>query len=329
MKPPLFWNKLPGQAGIWPVLMAPLSWLWKSVSTRRWAKGMHTRIAVPVVCVGNINLGGTGKTPTVIEVVRQLSDIGKNAHIVSRGYGGALQGPVRVDPGKHSANDVGDEPLLLAAFAPCWIAKDRAAGAQAAVAAGAEVIVLDDGMQNPALDKDLTIMVVDAQTGFGNGRVFPAGPLRQEIREGVARSDIVLTIGTTVAQEQFQSRWGGLLESKSVSGALVVLQTGMDWRGLRALAFAGIGRPQKFFDTLCAQGAEIVGHHSFSDHQKLSNVLLTRLEKEANALGAQLVTTEKDAARLPASFQQKVLTLPVRLELENPEKLFEALRKLF
>jgi len=329
VKPPLFWNLPPTHAGMWPWVLAPFSWLWTTVSARRWTKGRHVKLSVPVICVGNVNLGGTGKTPTVILLVNQLKALGKITHIVSRGYGGALIGPLQVDPRKHTADQVGDEPLLLAAFAPCWISKDRVAGAQMAVNAGADVIVLDDGMQNPALAKDLTIMVVDAHVGFGNGRVFPAGPLRQEIDEGMDRTDLVLTIGGAVPQQNFRQTWGGKVTRDIISGELVALQTGMDWAGLRTLAFAGIGRPEKFFETLRGQGAKIVAQHSFSDHQKLSNVLLARLENEAVALNAQMVTTEKDAARLPDSFQQKVLTLPVRLELGYPEKLTEMLRKLF
>jgi tetraacyldisaccharide 4'-kinase len=323
MKPPLFWFR---DQSLWALALTPLSWVWRSLSSRRWRKGAHRRLRVPVICVGNINMGGTGKTPTVIALVGQLQAMGKTPHVVSRGYGGEQQGPTAVDLRRHSADDVGDEPLLLAAFAPCWVARDRAAGATAALAAGADVIVLDDGMQNPALVKDLTIMVVDAQTGFGNGRVFPAGPLRQTVADGLARADAVLVIGPPAAQSGFSARWGEQIHKPLLTAQLAPLQTGMDWQGLRALAFAGIGRPEKFFDTLAGLGAEIVATRSFGDHEKLPLAVLQRMEKQATALGAQLVTTEKDAARLPASFQQKVLTLPVRLELEDPKVLEKLLR---
>ncbi len=326
MKPPLFWFR---DKSLWSVVLTPVSWIWQAVSARRWKKGPHMRLPVPVVCVGNINMGGTGKTPTVIALVGQLQNMGKTPHVVSRGYGGEQHGPTAVDLRRHSADDVGDEPLLLAAFAPCWVARDRAAGARAAIAAGADVIVLDDGMQNPALAKDLTIMVVDAHTGFGNGNVFPAGPLRQTIAAGMARADAVLAIGPTRAQSGFVTRWQQQIEKPLLTGQLVPLQTGMDWQGLRALAFAGIGRPQKFFDTLTGQGAKIVAAHSFGDHEKLPVTVLQRMEKQAAALGAQLVTTEKDAARLPRSFQQKVLTLPVRLEVSEAGVLENLLRDLF
>ena len=325
MKPPLFWFR---DQSLWAIALTPLSWVWRAVSLRRWRKGAHLRLSVPVICVGNINMGGTGKTPTVIALVGQLQAMGKTPHVVSRGYGGDQQGPTAVDLHRHSADDVGDEPLLLAAFAPCWVARDRAAGAGAALAAGADVIVLDDGMQNPALAKDLTIMVVDAQTGFGNGRVFPAGPLRQTVDDGLARADAVLAIGPASAQNGFAARWGGQISKPLLTARLAPLQTGMDWKGLRALAFAGIGRPEKFFDTLAGLGANIVATHSFGDHEKLPLAVLQRMEKQANALGAQLVTTEKDAVRLPASFQQKVLTLPVRLELDNPQALQDLLQSV-
>lgn len=326
MKPPLFWFR---ETRLWPVVLSPLAWIWQAVAARRWRKGAHVRLAVPVICVGNINMGGTGKTPTVISLVGQLQAMGKTPHVVSRGYGGEQRGPTSVDLRRHSADDVGDEPLLLAAFAPCWVARDRAAGAQAAVAAGADVVVLDDGMQNPALAKDLTLMVVDAHTGFGNGHVFPAGPLRQTIANGMACADAILVIGPPRAQLDFTDRWGQQISKPVLAGKLTPLQTGMDWNGLRALAFAGIGRPQKFFDTLAGQGADIVATRSFGDHEKLPVTVLKRMEKQASALGAQLVTTEKDAARLPASFQQKVLTLPVRLALAEPENMTNLLKSLF
>lgn len=329
MKPPLFWLNPPETPGIAAGVLWPLSCVWSVLDNRRWTRGAHQRLPVPVVCVGNINMGGTGKTPTVIEVVTRLIDLGKTPHIVSRGYGGTLQGPVQVRERGHLADEVGDEPLLLAAFAPCWVSKDRGAGAEAAVAAGADVIVLDDGMQNPSLAVDLTILVTDAQIGFGNQRVFPAGPLRQTVEAGLNRADLVLAIGTPANRKKFFAGLNLPADLPAVEGALEPLETGMDWQGLRALAFAGIGRPEKFFDTLRSLGADIVATHSFADHQKLAPSMLRRMEGEADTLHAQMVTTEKDAVRLPASYRQKVLTLPVRLQLEDPEPLVEALQQIF
>lgn len=312
MRPPLFWYQ---DRSILAFLLSPLSALYAAATAARVRKSPVFKADIPVICVGNINAGGTGKTPTSIALAQHLTDMGHAPHFVSRGYGGSLTGPARVDPAQHSALDVGDEPLMLSAFAPTWVAKDRAAGVAAAQANGASTILLDDGFQNPSVAKTLNIVVVDAVKGFGNGRVMPSGPLREPASAGLARADFLLVIGPETARAEFQPDVPATCIR--LDGQLDPLPTGMPWQGLPVLAFAGIGHPEKFFATLRSLGADIQRSQALDDHQPFSDALLTRLETEAKSKNLHMVTTEKDATRMPDHFRSKVSVLPVRLSLQD------------
>lgn len=324
MRAPGFWTS---PKGLLATLLSPLGTLYARATARRLAAGPREKMPVPVICVGNINAGGTGKTPTVMAVTERLRDLYHEPHIVSRGHGGNLTEVTEVDPRRHTAAQTGDEPLLLSAFARTWVARDRAAGAKAAIAAGATVVVLDDGLQNPSLAYDLSIVVVDAETGFGNGFCLPAGPLREPATVGLARADLLLSIGDDAAQTKFNDT--PLPHTlPHIRATLEPLQTGMDWTDTPMIAFAGIGRPEKFFATLRGLGATVLRTEGLSDHQPLSTALLNRLESEARSKSAQLVTTEKDAARLPPAYRSKVITLPVRLKFQDASILDRALAAL-
>lgn len=326
LRAPSYWYRPKGAAAI---MLSPFGSLYAAGTARRLARGRSEKLDVPVICVGNINAGGTGKTPTVIWLMSHLAARGITAHVVSRGYGGSASAVTRVIEAKHDAALTGDEPLLMSAFGPVWVAPDRLSGAKAAIAEGAQAIILDDGFQDPSLHHDVSLVVVDAKRGFGNGLCLPAGPLREPVAKGLARADFLLSLGEAGAQQGFDRNWSAAIGSTArLRGAVRPLAMGMDWRGHRVLAFAGIAHPEKFFATLSGLGAEIIHAEPLSDHQPLTPALFQRLEADAARLNAQLVTTEKDAVRLPRNLRTKVLALPVRLEMQDSAPLDAALASL-
>ncbi|MEO0357104.1 MAG: tetraacyldisaccharide 4'-kinase [Pseudomonadota bacterium] len=313
MRTPAFWYKPKTTLA---TVLGPLGRLYAAATAMRVRKfNTAYEAPVPVICIGNLNAGGTGKTPTTIALAERLRCRQRKVVILSKGYKGARYGPWVVDPASDTAADVGDEPLMMAAFATTIVAGDRAEGAAMAAAEGAEVILMDDGFQSPAVHKDASIVVVDAGKGFGNGLCIPAGPLREPVADGLARADLVLTVGSAPQQNNFP---GPLLPtSNRIQAQLVPLPTGMPWSGLRAVAFAGIGLPDKFFKTLKAAGVTVLAEHSLADHQAVPKALFDRLLRDAQSKNAQLVTTEKDAIKLPPDLRPLVLPFPVRLAIED------------
>ncbi len=328
MKAPRFWYPDPPKTPWQARVLAPLGALYAAGTRHRVSKPAAYKAGVPVICIGNLTAGGAGKTPTTIALAQWFQAQARTPGIVSRGYGGSEHGPLAIDPTRHTARAVGDEPLLMAAFAPVWVARDRAEGVRAAENANVDVLLLDDGFQNPSVAKDLSIVVVDAAVGFGNGYVIPAGPLREPAAAGLARASAVLSVGGAEDQDRFRTSWGHAIQVPHLTAVLEPLPTGLPLKGARVLAFAGIARPERFFETLRALGADVLRAEALGDHQTLTSALMTRLEAEARALGAQMVTTEKDAVRLPASFRQKVMTLPVRLRFHEETTLADLLKSV-
>lgn len=309
MRAPGFWRH--GRGGVASLALAPIGWCYGAATGLRQTVGKHWRAPVPVVCVGNLIAGGAGKTPVVLEIARRLMARGRAAHMLTRGYGGTEFGPLRVSPGDE-ARKVGDEALLLAKSGPAWIADDRSKGVREAVEAGAEAIVFDDGFQDPAVAKDLSVLVIDGGYGFGNGRMIPAGPLRESVDAGLARADAAILIG--------EDRCGAL---DAIAARVPVIRA--KTRLLLppqasqgpVFAFAGIGRPEKFFGDLESAGLELRGRRPFADHHQFSDAELATLRTMAAETDAKLVTTEKDWVRLPQAMQAEVLAVPLELEWED------------
>ncbi|MGA0608238.1 tetraacyldisaccharide 4'-kinase [Phenylobacterium sp. VNQ135] len=306
-------------------LLTPLSWVWTGVTARRIARARPADAGVPVICVGNVTMGGAGKTPVVREIARRL-----DAHVLTRGYGGREAGPLRVDPTRHDADDVGDEPLMLATDLPVWVSRDRAAGARAAAEAGARVIVMDDGHQNPSVRKALSLVVVDGETRngewpFGDGRVFPAGPMREPLEAGLARADASVVLLPADLEAPDPELLAALARRPVLIARLV--SAGPPPPG-PVVGFAGIGKPWKFERALKAAGAELADFAPFPDHFAYDPAALKLLDERAAQFGARLVTTEKDWVRLPSDWRAKVTPWPVRAAFEDEAGLDRLLSAL-
>jgi tetraacyldisaccharide 4'-kinase len=314
MRAPDFWTG--GGGGIAPLLLSPIASIYAAATARRVAKP-GWRAPVPVICCGNATAGGAGKTTLALDLGRRLANRGIAVHFLTRGYGGKLRGPVRVEHARHDTQAVGDEALLLAAERPTWVAGDRAAGARAAIEAGAQAIVMDDGLQNPTLVKDLSFLSIDGSYGFGNNRVIPAGPLREPVSAAASRAQAAVLMG------------------KDEYGALALLPPGLpvlrahavpgpeaaQLKGQAVFAFCGIANPRKFFATITEAGAIIAGRASYADHYPYDAGDLRELMAEADRLRAIPVTTRKDFVRIPAAFRARVTVVTVTLAWDEPALL--------
>lgn len=305
MRAPDFWQR----DGVLPRLLWPASLVYAAATARRVRRTGWTA-PVPVICCGGVTAGGAGKTPLALDLGSRLIRRGAAVAFLSRGYGGRMAGAVRVgaDP-----EQTGDEPLLLAELAPTFVGADRVRAARAAIAAGAQVLVMDDGLQNPGLHKTFSVLTVDADTGFGNRRVIPAGPLRETVDAAVRRCQAIVLIGARGAPAP-KNLPAGLpaLRARLVPDPVTELE------GSRVVAFAGIARPEKFFATVRELGAEPVACRGFADHHRYRAAELAELRGQATRAGAVLVTTAKDAVRLPPDFRPHVAVIRVRLEWDDP-----------
>jgi tetraacyldisaccharide 4'-kinase len=338
MREPAFWHR---PASWSSRLLMPLGALYGAVAGRRMQRPGFDA-GIPVLCVGNYHTGGAGKTPSVLALTKLLRDLGETPVVLSRGYGGGLRGPVMVDLARHAAADVGDEPLMLARTVPVAVARDRRSGVALARSQGASVILMDDGFQNPAVAKDASLIVIDANRGLGNACLFPAGPLRAPLNLQLARTDALIVIGEGMAANavaaEIAARGRPVLSAhlKPTDASVAALA------GKRVLAFAGIGDPGRFFRTLRAGGIELVRERAFADHHPYAQGEIEMLIAEARRDGLTLVTTEKDLARLRTtgglpSWASDIVPFAVTLEFDDAaglrkfvsDRLFKAREKKF
>ena len=310
MQAPAFWE----EKTLLSHLLLPLGWIFGACTDLHRMSATSFRASCPVICIGNLVAGGAGKTPIALAVAERLQKSGVIAHFLSRGYLGQEKGPLRVNLERHTARDVGDEPLLLAVHAPTWVSLDRSAGALAA-SEGADVVIMDDGFQNLSIIKNYSLIVIEGETGFGNYRLITSGPLRESINDGLARTDATIIIGddklgvSNIIPESIpllKAIITPTLEGKKISGK-------------RVIAFAGIGQPKKFFKTLKEMECCVLSEHTFSDHHVYTPNEILNICHEASALDAIAVTTEKDWVRLPSEVTPLVKKIPVKLEWQDSE----------
>ncbi len=321
MREPWFWRSHSITAKTIAVGLRPFSALYDFGQRLRQHMTTPTPAPVPIICIGNATLGGVGKTPFSIALYELLQEDGAEVQFLTRGYGGTEPGPIKADPATHSAAQIGDEPLLLARKGTTWIARDRRIGAQAAAQDGADIIIMDDGFQNPTLQKTVSILLISADDPDGNGLVFPAGPLREPIGRAQSRADIIIYVGKDAksaqnAADNHSAHFAAWLEPDATPPPQ------------RVMAFSGIGQPDKFFDLLQHSGFDIAKTISFPNHHPFSTHNLSALETLAREHDAAMITTEKDYVRIPHDLKENILSFPVRMKINQPALLIDTIWKM-
>lgn len=315
---PPFWFRKPGLLA-WG--LAPFAAVYGRVAAHRMKAPPKAISQVPVLCIGNLITGGAGKTPTAIALARIARDMNVRPGFLSRGYGGSVRQATQVDPKTHNARDVGDEALLLANYAVTVVSADRPAGAALLQEQGIGLIIMDDGFQNPSLHKDYSLLVIDAGRGIGNGYCIPAGPVRASLNTQLHQASAMLLIGQSEAGTNLVRM--SAKAAKPVLAGSTIARRRAGWNGMKALAFAGIAAPGKFFSTLESIGVEIGERMSFHDHHPYSDEECRELLQRAESESLSLVTTEKDAARLmrmgqmQEELREKCRVLLIDMEFEN------------
>ncbi len=322
---PKFWNDENSKL---LKFLDPISKIYSFISNVRLNNVTPEKAQVPVICIGNVVLGGAGKTPTVEFVCDILKERFSAPHILTAGYGGYLRNVVRVDTHLHSYLQVGDEALLSAKVAPTWIGKNRVNSGRAAVFAGADVLVMDDGFQNNSLEKDLKILVVDSKQGFGNGHLFPAGPLREPVKSGVNKSDMILIIGDK--NQELEDRIRQISANIPIFNAKMKVVNPVEIENNRVVGFCGLGYPQKFKKTLIDCGYEVIDFIPFSDHHPYTITEIQKLISGAKGVGATLITTMKDYVKIPEVFKKEMSVINIKLTTDDEgfkDKIFEFISK--
>lgn len=319
IKEPWFWRDSSLTARAVSTLLSPLGGLYNFSQKIIWNRANSFQATIPVICVGNASLGGVGKTPFAMMLAADyLNNQQQRPHFLTRGHGGTITEPVRFDPQTHQISDAGDEAFLLARHAPVWIARNRAFGAKCAAGAGATSIIMDDGFQNPSLAKSFSFLLVDNSDPEGNGRIFPAGPMREPLTQAADRADAIIAVKKSNAEPTHQA-----ITQITTNTPLICAWLSPDTEELpdKVIAFCGIGNPQRFFDMLENYGTKVVARYGFPDHHRYSAAELDRLRKQAKKLGAPLMTTEKDFVRLQKEDREDISFLPVKMSVDDPEML--------